>query len=79
MTKSLWVKKARQQLGQEAIHIEGDGQFAFVTPCGVPAFSLWPTREEAENCANNLSTCGRGCRGRDNHYVYDLYDLGESI
>lgn len=72
MPKSQWVRKAKQLLGRDAIHIGGDAQFAFITPCRNSAFSLWPTREEAEQAMAIFSVSSGGCMGRSHHYICDL-------
>ena len=69
-----WKTKAQWLLGSRTIHIEGDGQFAFVTPCSNRAFSLWPTRAEAEQARNRILSCGGDCLGVTFHY--DVADLG---
>ncbi len=72
MAKASWVTKAKRILGRNAIHISGDGQFAFITPCRDPAFSLWSTREEAETSMQRVYVCGSGCRGKSYHYIQNL-------
>ena len=67
-----WKNKATRLLGNRTIHIEGDGQFAFVTPCRNRAFSLWPTRAEAEQAINRIMSCGSDCHGISSHYIVDL-------
>jgi len=71
-----WKHKAKWLFGSRTIHIEGDGQFALVTPCGKRAFSLWSTRAEAEHAMNSIMSCGGDCHGGSFHYVTDL---GEPI
>lgn len=67
-----WKNKAKRLLGNRTIHIEGDGQFAFVTLCRNRAFSLWPTRAEAEQAMNRIMSCGGDCHGISSHYIADL-------
>jgi len=49
-----WKAKATRLLGNRTIHLQGDGQFAFVTPCGNRAFSLWATRPEAAQVSQRV-------------------------
>jgi hypothetical protein len=67
-----WKNKAKRLLGNRTIHIQGDGQFAVVTPCRNLAFSLWPTRAEAEQAMSRIMPCGGDCLGVTFHYVADL-------
>jgi hypothetical protein len=67
-----WKNKAKRLLGNRTIHLEGDGQFALVTPCRTRAFSLWPTRAEAEQAMNSIVSCGGDCHGVSSHYIADL-------
>ena len=67
-----WKTKATRLLGNRTIHLQGDGQFAFVTPCRTRAFSLWPTRAEAEQAKNSIISCGGDCHGVSSHYIEDL-------
>lgn len=72
MAKLSWKTKAKKLLGKNAIHLSGDGQFAFFTPCRDPAFSLWATREEADRAMGDTPICGGGCHGATSHSVIDL-------
>jgi hypothetical protein len=75
MGQSPWLKKARRKLGQGAMHIGGDGRFAFVTPCRDPTFVLCRTMEEAEKKKTSIDTIG--CSGScypKSHYIVDLED-----
>ena len=67
-----WKTKATWLLGSRTIHLQGDGQFAFVTPCRNRAFSLWATRADAEQAMNSIMSCGGGCHGGSVHYIVDL-------
>ena len=67
-----WELKAKRLLGNRTIHLEGDGQFALVTPCRTRAFSLWQTRAEAEQAMNSIISCGGDCHGVSSHYIADL-------
>ena len=67
-----WKNKAKWLLGSRTIHLDGDGQFAFVTPCRNRAFSLWATRAEAEQAMNSSMPCGGECLGVTSHYIVDL-------
>jgi len=67
-----WKNKAKRLLGNRTIHIEGDGQFAFITPCRTRAFSLCSTRADAERAMNSIMSCGDGCHGVSSHYIADL-------
>ena len=67
-----WKDKAKRLLGNRTIHIEGDGQFALVTPCRTRAFSLWPTRAEAKQAKNSIESCGGDCHRVSSHYIADL-------
>ena len=67
-----WKNKAQWLLGSRTIHLEGDGQFAFVTACRNRAFSLWATRAEAEQAINRFLSCGGDCHGVTSHYIVDL-------
>jgi hypothetical protein len=67
-----WKDKATRLLGSRTIHLQGDGPFALVTPCGNRAFSLWATRTEAEQTMNSIISCGEGCHGMTFHYIADL-------
>jgi hypothetical protein len=67
-----WKNKAERLLGNRTIHLQGDGQFALVTPCRKRAFSLWATRAEAEHAKNSLPSCGSDCHGVAAHYIADL-------
>ena len=77
MFSSRWAWKAKRLLGMGAINLSpgSDEQFAFITPCRDPAFTLWATREEAESVAKQVQVCGGGCEGSNQHYVYDLGEL----
>ena len=67
-----WEHKAKWLLGSRTRHIQGDGQFAFVTSCLKREFSLWGTRAEAEQAMNSILSCGNDCLGVTSHYVADL-------
>jgi hypothetical protein len=67
-----WKAKATRLLGSRTIHLQGDGPFALVTPCRTRAFSLWPTRAEAEHAMKSFMACGADCHGVSAHYVADL-------
>jgi hypothetical protein len=67
-----WKAKATLLLGNRTIHIEGDGPFAFVTPCRGRAFTLWATRAEAEQAMRSIMSCGGDCQGMSTHYIVDL-------
>jgi len=67
-----WKNKAQRLLGNRTRHIDGDGRFAFVTPCRNREFSLWGTRAEAEQARNTFLSCGSDCLGVTAHYVADL-------
>lgn len=71
-TKS-WKSIAKKAFGKEAVHHEGDGQFAFVTPCRVFTFSLYPTMEELNVIKRrvNKGGCGGDCKP-STHYTRDL-------
>lgn len=68
----IWKNKAERLLGSRTLHLQGDGQFALVTPCRTRAFSLWPTRAEAEQAMNRIISCGGDCHGISSHYIADL-------
>ena len=74
-----WKNKAQRLLGNRTIHIEGDGQYAFVTPCRNRAFSLWATRAEAEQAMNSIMSYGGDCQGVTSHYIVDLGRLSLSL
>ena len=67
-----WKAKATRLLGNRTIHLQGDGQFALVTPCRKRAFSLWATRAEAEQAMKSIMSCGGDCHGVSVHYLVDL-------
>jgi hypothetical protein len=67
-----WKAKATRLLGSRTMYLQGDGQFAFVTPCRKRAFSLWSTRVEAEHAMNSVMSCGGNCHGVSFHYITDL-------
>jgi hypothetical protein len=67
-----WKNKAERLLGSRTLHLQGDGQFALVTPCRNRAFSLWATRAEAEQVLNSIRSCGGDCYGISFHYIADL-------
>jgi hypothetical protein len=67
-----WKAKATWLLGSRTIHLQGDGPFALVTSCRTRAFSLWPTRAEAEHVMNSIMSCGGDCYGVSFHYIADL-------
>ena len=67
-----WKAKATRLLGNRTVHLEGDGQFAFVTPCRTRTFSLWPTRAGAEQAKSRIISCGGDCHGVSFHYIADL-------
>jgi len=67
-----WKDKATRLLGSRTVHLQGDGQFALVTPCRTRAFSLWASRTEAEQAMNSLMSCGGDCHGASFHYIADL-------
>jgi hypothetical protein len=67
-----WKAKATRLLGSRTMYLQGDGQFAFVTPCRKRAFSLWTTRVEAEHTMNSVLSCGGNCYGVSFHYITDL-------
>ena len=71
-----WKDKAGRLLGNRSIYLEGDGQFAFVTPCRDRAFSLWATRAEAEQAMKTIISCGGDCQGMRSHYITDLGGRG---
>jgi hypothetical protein len=73
MARSAWKRIARKLFGKEAVHHEGDGQFAFVTPCREFHYSLWPTRQEAEAISQRVTRtgCCGGCIP-SMHYIRDL-------
>ena len=50
--------------------VEGDGDYALITWCNVPAVSLWPTAEAAQAKLDGLGSCGHSCRR--NHEVVRL-------
>jgi hypothetical protein len=70
-----WKNKAKRLLGNRTLHLEGDGPFAFVTPCRNRAFSLWETRAEAEEAMKSIMSCGGDCQGGISHYIVDLGQL----
>ena len=67
-----WKHKAERLLGNRTRHIDGDGQFAVVTPCGKRAFSLWATRADAEQVRESIMSCGAECLGSASHYIVEL-------
>ena len=67
-----WKIKAQRLLGNRTIYTEGDGRFAFVTPCRNRAFSLWATRPEAQHSMSSSIPCGGECQGVTSHYIVDL-------
>jgi hypothetical protein len=67
-----WKTKATRLLGSRTIHLQGDGPFALVTQCRNRAFSLWPTRAEAEHVMKSIRSCGGDCYGVSFHYIADL-------
>ena len=67
-----WKNTAQQLLGNRTFHLDGDGPFAFVTPCRKRAFSLWATRAEAEHALKSRMSCGSDCQGVTAHYIVDL-------
>ena len=67
-----WNNKAKYLLGSRILHLEGDGQFAVVTPCGKRAFSLWVPRAEAKQALNGILSCGGDCLGSASHYIVEL-------
>jgi hypothetical protein len=67
-----WTAKATRLFGSRTIHLQGDGQFAVVTPCRKRAFSLWATRADAEQAMNSFRSCGGDCNGVSFHYIADL-------
>ena len=71
-----WQTKAKWLLGSRTRHLEGDGPFAFVTPCRDRAFSLWETRADAERAMKSVMSCGASCLGTDSHYLVDLGKSG---
>jgi len=71
-----WKHKAKWLFGSRTIHIEGDGQFALVTPCGKSAFSLWATRVDAEQAMKTIRSCGADCLGSTSHYIVELEQSG---
>jgi hypothetical protein len=67
-----WKHRAQRLLGNRSQYIQGDGRFAFVTPCSNREFSLWETRAEAEQVRNRILSCGGDCHGVTAHYIADL-------
>ena len=67
-----WKDKATQLLGNRTIYAEGDGPFAFVTPCSNRAFSLWVTRAKAQEAMKSIMSCGNDCLGMTSDYIVDL-------
>ena len=67
-----WKATATRLLGSRTIHLQGDGPFALVTPCRTRAFSLWPTRAEAEQAMKRIMACGGDCLGGSFHFIADL-------
>ena len=70
-----WFGKPKQNNWsvEKATYHWGDGRFAFITPCRVVHYSLWPTRNEAEKCKAKVDRtgCGGECRPWT-HYIVDL-------
>jgi hypothetical protein len=50
-----------------AVWVEGEGPYAVISWCNVPAVTLWPTAEKARNVLDSLAMCGHHCTG--NHEV----------
>jgi len=71
-----WKHKAERLLGNRTRHVDGDGQFAVVTPCGKRAFSLWATRVDAEQAMKTIRSCGADCLGSTSHYIVELEQSG---
>jgi len=67
-----WKNIATRLLGSRTLHLQGDGQFALVTPCRTRAFSLWATRAEAEQAMKSIMFCEADCHGVTFHYIADL-------
>jgi hypothetical protein len=50
--------------------VEGNGNYAFITWCRIPAVSLWPTAEAAHAAAERTQVCGGMCvRNHDVVYI----------
>jgi hypothetical protein len=60
MAHRSWTSIAKKAFGKEAVHHEGDGQFAFVTPCREVQFSLYPTMEELNVIKRRVNKGGCG-------------------
>ena len=67
-----WKRTAKRLLGNRTRHVDGDGQFAVVIPCGKRAFSLWATRADAEQIRKSIMSCGAECLGSASHYIVEL-------
>lgn len=74
MVITSWQAAAKKRWGKKAIRIQGDGQYAFLTWCGVLEVTLLPTRAEAEELKRRvaLTECGGDCAL--NHEIIDLSD-----
>ena len=74
MARKSWITIARKVLGKEAVHHEGDGQYAFVTLCrDEVTFSLYATMDDlnvVKRRVNKGGCCG-GCKP-SMHYTRDL-------
>ena len=74
MARKSWKRIAKKAFGKEAVHHEGDGQFALVTPCrDEVTFSLYATMDDlnaVKGRVNKGGCCG-GCKP-STHYTRDL-------
>lgn len=75
MATSSWRMKATQRWGDHAQWLSGEGPFAVIAPCRECSFSLWATKDAAENAKARLDRmgCGGGC----NPLLHQVVDLGE--
>jgi hypothetical protein len=80
--KFSWSKVTLQLLGKKAVQKIGDGSDSqFATPCRHQVnFSLWATREAAENFKRGLDRAGcyGGCEPWT-HYIVDLKQVSEQL
>ena len=72
MARKSWKSIARKVFGKEAVHHEGDGQYAYVTSCGELHYSLWRRMDDVQAIKRRVDRggCGGACTRK--HYILDL-------
>ena len=67
--------RAAEKWRERARWLSGEGPFAMIAPCREFSFSLWATKEAAEQAKAHLNQTGRG--GGYNPLLHQVVDLSE--